>query len=288
MKPRHLALLLLATVLSAGSVWTASQSSAQPSDAGAEEVDERPTLWIIGDSTVRLNGAQGKGWGEVISPYFDTDRLQIKNRAIGGRSSRTFLTEGRWADILEEAKAGDFVLMQFGHNDPIAPDNKDRPRGTIRGTGDEYVDIIHPQTNDPERVFTFGWYMRQYVRYAQMKGMTPIVVSYIPRAPRRGETANPELSSYALWAKEVAEQEDAAFVDLYGRVASEYVKLEAEQPHVVKETMFVEGDRDYTHTSEAGAIFNAERLIEGLRDLDGTAGELATYLKDDPATRPGR
>lgn len=256
---------------------------------GETEAVELPTLWIIGDSTARNGNADGVGWGEVIAQHFDTERIRVQNKAIGGRSSRTFRTEGRWAKVIEEAKPGDFVLMQFGHNDPIAPDDPERPRGTLRGVGDETVEIIHPHTGEPEIVHTFGWYMRQYIREAKEKGMVPIVCSYIPRAPRKGQTPNPELSSYALYAQQVAVQDGAAFIDLYGRVARDYVSLEAETPHSVKEQFFVGGDRDYTHTNRAGAERNAQHVVDGIRDCAGGAGELADYLAQTPAVkrRPG-
>ncbi len=274
---RSAVLLLCAlVVLCANAVVLGDEQAAD----GASE--EKSALWIIGDSTVRNGSNDGVGWGEVIGEYFDQEKITIQNRAIGGRSSRTFRTEGRWEKILEEAKPGDYVLMQFGHNDPIAPDDPKRPRGTIRGIGDETVEITHPHTGEQEIVHTFGWYMRMYVREAKEKGMIPIVCSYVPRAPRKGETPDPTLRSYALYAQQVAEQEDAAFIDLFGRIARDYAEIEAKQPHAVKENLFVEGDRDYTHTRSAGAERNAQHVAKGIVDLDGEAGELARYLIGAP------
>jgi lysophospholipase L1-like esterase len=83
----------------------------------------------------------------------------VANRAIRGRSSRTFITEGRWDQVLKDANSGDFVLIQFGHNDGIAPDDPQRPRGTLPGTGEETRQITHPQTHQPEVVHTYGWYL---------------------------------------------------------------------------------------------------------------------------------
>src|ERR1700731_2382055 len=81
----------------------------------------QPTLFLIGDSTVhngRGDGANGQwGWGEPIVDLFDPAKIHVKNMALGGRSSRTFLTEGHWEKVLAELKPGDFVMMQFGHND---------------------------------------------------------------------------------------------------------------------------------------------------------------------------
>ena len=116
-----------------------------------------PTLFIVGDSTVRTPTKGQLGWGDPIAEMFDRSRINVINRARGGRSSRTFQTEGLWDQVLAEMKAGDFVLIQFGHNDGIAPDDPKRPRGTLRGAGEETREIVHPQTKQKEIVHTFGW-----------------------------------------------------------------------------------------------------------------------------------
>src|SRR5438552_10270600 len=81
----------------------------------------RPTLFLIGDSTVRNgrgDGSNGQwGWGEPIIDYFDAARINVVNRAVGGLSSRTYLTLGHWSRVMAMLKPGDFVMMQFGHND---------------------------------------------------------------------------------------------------------------------------------------------------------------------------
>src|SRR3989454_9594866 len=72
-----------------------------------------PTLFIIGDSTVKNSGKGLLGWGDAISSLFDQTKIKIDNRARGGRSSRTYVTEGLWDQVLAELKPGDFVLMPF-------------------------------------------------------------------------------------------------------------------------------------------------------------------------------
>jgi lysophospholipase L1-like esterase len=244
--------------------------------AGAQPVvpETKPTLWIIGDSTVRVNTPGQQGWGDPIREHFDLDRIDVVNRAIGGRSSRTFRTEGRWQTVLDEARPGDFVLMQFGHNDGIAPDNPDRPRGTLRGTGDETVDIIHPHTKQPETVHTFGWYMRQYAIEAKDRGLTPILLSYVPRKPaQRFEIdAVPVDSSYARWTETVARETGSPFIDLHARVLASYAGLE---PDEIKLRYFCEADN--THTSSGGAAHNAGIVVQGIRELEDLP--LAQYLK---------
>src|SRR3954453_11350414 len=82
---------------------------------------QKPTLYIIGDSTVKNGAGTGGGglwgWGDFIAPYFDTIRISIENDALGGTSSRTFQTAGLWDKVLMKLKPGDYVVMQFGHND---------------------------------------------------------------------------------------------------------------------------------------------------------------------------
>src|ERR1035438_936291 len=99
-----------------------------------------PTFHIVGDSTVRSGGTGAGlwGWGECIAPFFDTNKINVVNHAIGGRSARTFFTEGRWQKVVEAIKPGDFVIVQFGHNDQGRigdPAMKGRADG--KGIGDE-------------------------------------------------------------------------------------------------------------------------------------------------------
>jgi len=225
-----------------------------------------PTLFLIGDSTVRNgrgDGADGQwGWGDPISEHFDSDRINVVNRAIGGLSSRTFLTQGHWKRVLMLAKPGDFVLMQFGHNDNGPLNDDSRARGTIKGVGDETQEIDNQLTHQHEVVHTYGWYLRQYVREAKEHGLIPIVLSPVPRKEwANGKIVRPK-DSYPQWAKRVAEQENVAFVDLYDRIATYYDALGAAKV----DALFAD---PHTHTSRLGAEVNANVVIEGLRDLPG-------------------
>src|ERR1700679_1495298 len=99
-----------------------------------------PTIFIVGDSTAR-NGAD-LGWGDHFAHYFDTTKINIANRAIAGRSARSYMNEGAWDKVMAELKPGDYVLLQWGHNDgggPLTPDFKARGEG--KGIGEESVDI---------------------------------------------------------------------------------------------------------------------------------------------------
>src|SRR3954471_10069736 len=122
--------------------------------ASAADPPKVPTLFIVGDSTVK-NGTKGQvGWGDPIARLFDPARIAVDNRARGGRSSRTFQTEGLWDRVLADSRPGDFVLIQMGHNDGGPLDDAPRARGSIRGTGEETKEIDNPVTKQKEVVHT--------------------------------------------------------------------------------------------------------------------------------------
>src|SRR6516165_209579 len=104
----------LASPLRAGKAEEKATSGSVSKLAAAQRL---PTLFIIGDSTVNTRTKGQLGWGDPLAEFFDKTRIKVENRARGGRSSRTYYTEGLWKQVLADMKPGDFVLMQFGHND---------------------------------------------------------------------------------------------------------------------------------------------------------------------------
>src|ERR1700704_5219707 len=231
-----------------------------------------PTLFLIGDSTVK-NSTQGlQGWGDAIGASFDQSKIKVENRARGGRSSRTFMTEGLWDQVVVQLQPGDFVLMQFGHNDGGAVNDDSRARGSLRGIGDETEEIDNLMTKKHEVVHTFGWYMKKFVTDTRAKGATPIVLSFIPRNMWKDGKVIRGSDSYGKWAAQVAAAEQVAFIDLNEIVAKKYEVL---GPDKVKELYFLE---DHTHTTPAGAEVNAASVVEGLRALKNCqlAGVLLT------------
>jgi lysophospholipase L1-like esterase len=235
--------------------------------------EDRPTLYIVGDSTVH-NGTPGQqGWGDPIIPWFDASRISVENRAMGGRSSRTFQTEGRWDAILRKAKPGDFVLIQMGHNDAGNINDESRARGSLAGVGEETQDIDNLLTKKRETVHTYGWYLRKYIADAKAKGMTPIICSPIPHAPRKtvgpGEVEN---NRYAVWSEQVARSQNVPFIHLNKIVMSHYAGM---TPDEIKAKYFTPSDN--THTSPAGAELNAACVVEGLKGLKDCP--LSAYLQ---------
>ena len=222
-----------------------------------------PTLFLVGDSTVRNGKGDGAnnqmGWGEPLVAFFDTTKINVVNRAIGGRSSRTYMTEGHWTDVLAMLKPGDIVLFQFGHNDGGIPDEPTRARASLPGTGDETQEIENPILKRHETVHTFGWYMAKYVDDTLAKKATPILCSLIPRKIwKDGKIARD--TTYAAWTRQVATNKKVGFIDLNNIIADRYDAL----GEAAVEPLF--GD-PHTHTSLPGAQLNAEAVIVGLKAL---------------------
>jgi lysophospholipase L1-like esterase len=233
----------------------------------------KPVFYIIGDSTVRNGDGNGKnqqwGWGSFIADHFDTTKIGIRNNAIGGRSSRTFITEGRWDKILATLKKGDYVIMQFGHNDAGPLDDTARARGTIKGIGDESKEIYNPIAKKQEVVYTYGGYIRKYIRDAKAKGAIAIVCSPIPRNDWKEGKVMRSSESYAKWANEVAKQEGAYFIDLNEIIASKYEEIGTEKVNPFFPV-------DHTHTNIDGAKLNAELVVKALKEMK--PGKLIKYL----------
>jgi lysophospholipase L1-like esterase len=232
----------------------------------AEIFDARlPTLWLIGDSTVQNGSGKGDGglwgWGAPIAAMFDRTKIVVSNRARGGRSSRTFLTEGLWEKVLAELKPGDFVMMQFGHNDG-GPLSGPKARASLKGNGDETQDVASEGSDTKETVHSYGWYLRKYISDTKAKGATPIVLSPIPRNIWNDGKVARASNDYAKWAAEAAKDGGAFFVDLNEIVGRRY---DAEGSEKVLAQYFT--SKDHTHTNAAGAKVNADCVIAGLREL---------------------
>jgi lysophospholipase L1-like esterase len=232
-----------------------------------------PSIFIAGDSTAaRGNGTNQQGWAVPFAGYFDPAKVNIVNRARGGRSSRTFITEGLWDQLLANVKRGDIVLIQFGHNDAGAINDTSRARGSLRGLGEETQEIDNLITKKHEVVHTFGWYLRKMIADTQAKGATPIVCSLIPRKIWKDGKIARNKDSHAGWAEQVAKAEGVAFVDLNEIIAQRYDELGPEKVN----PLF--GD-EHTHTSAAGAELNAQCVIAGLKALQDDP--LAPYLREE-------
>lgn len=258
-----------------------------------------PSLFIVGDSTVKNGSNGGRGWGEVIGKYFDAKKINVVNRAIGGRSARSYTFEGKWDRVLEEMKPGDFVFIQFGHNDWAAipySDPKSKWRSPLKGDGDETAEFVRPGTDgkpgEKETVRTYGGYLRKFGNDAKAKGATVIFCSMVPHKDftADGKVKRGERTSLVLWMKKAADQTGSLFLDLNEIVAEGYEQL---GPQKV-ETFFADAR---THTTQIGAEYTAEKLIGGLKGtltanpLEPFFSEAAKAVKpvtvhEEPSTQP--
>ncbi|MDR2184479.1 MAG: rhamnogalacturonan acetylesterase [Treponema sp.] len=237
-------------------------------------------LIFLGDSTVRNgtgDGSNGQwGWGDQIARYFDPELIEVVNCAWGGRSSRTFISEGKWSAVLEMIDKGDFVLIQFGHNDSSPVNDDSRARGTLPGTGNEVEEIDNLLTGMREIVHTFGWYLRRYVRDTIEKGAVPVLVSPVPRKnfDENGRIRRSS-SDYALWARQVALSEKIPFIDLNEIAAAVLDNIIIRFGLPVLDAYFKD---DHTHSSLAGAKLNAALVVKALKGLENCA--LKNYCLD--------
>ncbi|MBC8095800.1 MAG: rhamnogalacturonan acetylesterase [Akkermansiaceae bacterium] len=250
---------------------SASQNLPRPTNAAL------PSLFLIGDSTVRNgrgDGSNGQwGWGDFLGAHFDLTKLNVVNRGAGGTSSRTYYAS-QWPGVLAMIKPGDFVMMQFGHNDGGALNDNSRARGTIKGIGNESEEIDNLMTRQQEVVHSYGWYLRQFISETRAKGATPMVCSLVPRKTWKDGKISRHQDSYAGWAGQVARAEGVAFLDLNELIARHYEELGPEKV----EPLF--GDA-HTHTSAAGAELNARCVVEGLKGLP--QNPLESFLRPEKA-----
>jgi rhamnogalacturonan acetylesterase len=233
--------------------------------------NNKPTIYIIGDSTVRNTNRPQCGWGEMIAEFFDSTQINISNQAMAGRSTRTFIKEKRWDKVMSTLTEGDYVIMQFGHNEGSKPDtSRAGYRGVLRGTGDETVELTW-KDGTVETVHTYGWYLKKFIKDAKGKGARPIICSMIPRNQFVDGKVKRANNDFGKWAKEVAESEGVFFIDLNAITADKYDMV---GPDEVKKLFH----GDHTHTNVDGAKINAASVAQGIRNLSDEL-PLVNYLK---------
>lgn len=228
-----------------------------------------PTVFLTGDSTVKNEDKNDDGmwgWGAQAYTVFDADKCVVVNAAKAGRSTRTYLQEGRWDEVYRSVEPGDYVLIQFGHND-IGGIDRDKERGVIACTEDTCHVYQLASTGQYQVIYSFGWYLRKFIEDVREKGGTPILVSLTPRNEWPGGKVERRNDTYGKWYREVVEQTGVDFVDLHNITAD---ALDAMGQETAK-AMF---NHDHTHTSLAGAQLNAQGIAQGLRDIQSPLSEL--------------
>jgi lysophospholipase L1-like esterase len=233
----------------------------------------KPTLYVIGDSTVQNSDGNGTneywGWGSLLYAYIDTNQVAIRNHAKPGTSTRAFINEGRWDKILQTLKQGDFVMIQFGHNDGSPINDTARARGTLKGIGEDSVNIINAKTAKPETVHSYGWYLRKMVKEAKEKGASVIICSLVPREKWKDNRVVKE-EMYPEWAEATAKDAQCLFINLNQLISQKWEAMGAEKVRAFFPV-------DHTHTNLQGAQLNAACVIEGLKQLKDCG--LVKFLK---------
>lgn len=226
-----------------------------------------PVLFTVGDSTVKNNDNDENGmwgWGSVIHELFDTERIVVENHAKAGRSARTYLDEGRWDKVYEALRPGDFVLIQFGHND-AGEINTGKARAELPGSGEESKVFKMEKTGQYQVIYTFGWYLRKFIMDVKEKGATPIVLSHTPRNKWDDGKIERNTESFGRWTREAAEAAGAYFIDLNRISADKLQDMGYNQGLRLVGEYF---NNDHTHTSLKGARMNAQSIVDGLKASD--------------------
>ena len=233
----------------------------------------KPVVFITGDSTVKNedNDKNGMwGWGSQAYTVFMDKKITCVNAAKAGRSTRTYLNEGRWDRVYNSLRPGDFVLIQFGHND-IGGIDTDKERGVIAGAEDTCHVYKSTLTGQYELVYSFGWYLKKFIQDVREKGATPILVSLTPRNEWTNGKIERRNDSYGKWYRQVANDTGVEFLDLHN-ITADYLDKKCGS----KEKASAYYNHDHTHTSLKGAQLNAKSVAKGLKQIHS---KLADYLK---------
>ena len=250
----------------------------------------KPVLFFTGDSTVKNADKDDDGmwgWASQAATVFDEQKITLVNAARAGRSTRSFLREGLWDRVYNSLQPGDFVTIQFGHND-ICPITDQKARGVIPGTKDTCHVYKMDADGSYEVVYSFGWYLRKFIDDVREKGATPILVSLTPRNEWPGGKIERRDDSYGRWYREVVEATGVEFVDMHNlsadfldkKFALKRMPADKEQAKAktaeLKEKAGRYFKKDHTHASKTGAQMNAQSMAKGLRAIQSP---LTKYLK---------
>ncbi|MCR4824682.1 MAG: rhamnogalacturonan acetylesterase [Bacteroidales bacterium] len=231
----------------------------------------KPALIVTGDSTIQNTDSDPDGmwgWGSVLETVFDPSRITLCNAGKAGRSARTFLDEGRWDRVYNSIQPGDYVVIQFGHND-MGPVNRPPFRAELAGDADETDNVFMPNKRQYQVIYSYGWYLRKFIDDVREKGGTPILVSLTPRNEWPHGKMERRDDTYGIWLRDVIKKTGVDFIDMHNITADYYDSIGPEATKAYYKN-------DHTHTSRLGAERNAKSFAEGLRK----AGHpLAKYLK---------
>ena len=265
----------------------------------AEDKKQKVRIFLCGDSTGKNEDSNPNGmwgWGSQAYTVFDESKCTFINCAKAGRSTRTYLNENRWEEVYRTLRPGDYVLIQFGHND-IGGIDKEKERGVI-ATAKDTCHVYKSQASGKfEVVYSFGWYLKKMIQDCKEKGAVPVILSLTPRNEwhsGNGETNGTlypvtekkgrqyierRSDNYVVaWDKQIASETGVEFVDIHN-ISADVLDSQcgkAQTPEKAKQKANAYFNHDHTHTSLLGARNNALSLAKGLR-LNNSP--LTQYLK---------
>lgn len=263
-----------------------------PKTKTAEEKKQKVRIFLCGDSTGKNEDKNPDGmwgWGSQAYTVFDETKCTFINCAKAGRSTRTYILENRWEEVYRTLRPGDYVLIQFGHND-IGGIDKDKERGVIACAKDT-SHVYHLKSNGKNLVvYSFGWYLRKMIQDCKEKGAIPVILSFTPRNEWHKGNGDVRGNFYRVkekknkqyierrndnyipqWCKEIADEQGVAFVDIHN-ISADFLDKYCGS----KEKASIYYNHDHTHTSLLGARNNAASLAKGLKRINSP---LAEYLK---------
>jgi lysophospholipase L1-like esterase len=211
------------------------------------------TIFLAGDSTMAAKMPEKRpetGWGEMLGQHFKNGTVRIENRAMNGRSTKTFISEGRWQEIIDDLKKGDFVFVQFGHND----ESKDK--------GERYTPPEDYKKN-----------LVRFVEEVRAKGGNPVLLTPVMR--RRFDQDGKFYDTHGEYpgiVRVVANELKAPLIDMHHLSEVVIVKYGVEgskklflQLKPGENANYPNGIEDNTHFSPLGAEEMARLAVEGIR-----------------------
>ncbi len=246
-----------------------------------------PVVFLCGDSTGKNEDKKPDGmwgWGSQGYAVFDSTKCVFQNQARAGRSTRTFVDEGLWEVVYNSLQPGDYVLIQFGHND-IGGIKDGKERGVIATAADTSHVYRLESTGQFKVIYSYGWYLKKMIRDAQEKGAIPILLTLTPRNewhegnghtrgfvyPVKEKTSKTYIErrneTYGTWCRQVAKETGVELVDVHNITADALDKKGQKKAAAYF-------NHDHTHTSLKGARLNAQSVAEGLRKNNSEAAEL--------------
>lgn len=218
-----------------------------------QSAPDKVRIYIAGDSTAQTYDTTKtlqRGWGQMLSSFLD-DKVEVINKAKAGRSTKSFQDEGRWTEIVSNIRKGDWVIIQFGHND-----TSDKPER--RASPTDFRNNLIKFIND----------VRQ--KKANPVLLTPVVM----RTFKDGALVDDRLKLYPGITREVAKEYNVPMIDINLKTRDLILKMGDEKSKSLY--MWLEpgvdpskpqGSKDDTHSLEAGATQIAKFVVEGIKDL---------------------